>query len=107
MEAIQEEVGQELDRLVSRVLQDGQRLGHLDLEATEMAIRASMHKVGGVLLEKLLNCDGGGYCGARINCGQGHQAQFVDYRGPRICSQCSPLWRSSGLTTTVRSAKME
>ena len=31
----------------------------LDLEATEMAIRTSMHKVGGVLLEKLLDRDSG------------------------------------------------
>lgn len=56
-----------------------------------MAIRASMHKVGGVLLEKLLNCDGGGYCGARINCGQGHQAQFVDYRGKNLLTVLSAV----------------
>jgi hypothetical protein len=40
------------------VLQDRQRLGHLDLEASEMSIRAVMHQMGGVLLEKLLNSDG-------------------------------------------------
>jgi len=44
---------------MGRVLQDRQRLGHLDLEASEMAIRAAMHQMGGVLLEKLLNSDGG------------------------------------------------
>lgn len=31
-----------------------------------MAIRAAMHQMGGVLLEKLLNSDGGGYQGAHL-----------------------------------------
>lgn len=66
------------------MLQDRQRLGHLDLEASEMAIRAAMHQMGGVLLERLLNCDGGGYRGAHLDCGQGHAAEFVAYRGKQI-----------------------
>ena len=45
-------------------------MGSLDLEASEMAIRMAMRQLGGVLLEKLLNADGGG---------QGHQAEFGDY----------------------------
>ncbi len=49
-----------------------------------MAIRASMHELGGLLLEKLLNADGGGYRGARLDCGQGHCAEFVDYRRKEI-----------------------
>ncbi|MGH8459069.1 MAG: ISKra4-like element ISDesp4 family transposase, partial [Nevskiales bacterium] len=44
-----------------------------------MAIRASMHQVGGVLLERLLAEDPG-YRGPSVNCGKGHQAGFVDYR---------------------------
>jgi hypothetical protein len=35
--------------------------------------------VGGVILEKVVNADGGDYCGARLDCG-GHEAHFVDYR---------------------------
>ena len=62
------------------MLPDGQARGHLDLEATEMALRASMHQIGGGVLEQLLNADGGGYCGPHLACGQGHQAAFVDYR---------------------------
>jgi hypothetical protein len=49
---------------MGRVLQDRQRLGHLDLEASEMAIRAARHQIGGTLLQKLLHSDGGGYRGA-------------------------------------------
>jgi len=73
------------------VLQDHQRLGHLDLEASEMAIRATMHQMGGVLLEKLLNSDGGGYRGAQIACGQGHPAAFVGYRSKQILTVLSAV----------------
>ena len=71
------------------MLGDRQRLGHLDLEASEMAIRAAMHKLGGSLLEKLLNSDGGGYCGAHPDCGQGHPAEFVDYRSKQVLTVLS------------------
>jgi hypothetical protein len=79
------------DQLIGRVLQDRQRLGHLDLEASEMAIRAAMHQMGGVLLEKLLNSDGGGYRGAHMDCSQGHPAEFVGYRGKQILTVLSSV----------------
>jgi len=56
----------------------------MDLEATEMTIRDCMHQVGGVFLEKLINADGGGHQGARIPCGSGHQAEFLDYRTKKV-----------------------
>jgi hypothetical protein len=55
----------------------------LDLEAAEMAIRTSMHRVGGVFLEKLIDRDNG-HRGQRIPCGKGHEAGFVDYRGKEM-----------------------
>jgi len=73
------------------VPQDRQRLGHLDLEASEMAIRAAMHQMGGVLLQKLLNSDGGGYRGAHLDCCQGHPAEFVGYRGKQILTVLSSV----------------
>jgi len=73
------------------MLQDRQRLGHLDLEASEMALRAAMHQMGGALLEKLLNSDGGGYRGAHLDCGRGHSAEFVGYRGKQILTVLSPV----------------
>jgi hypothetical protein len=54
------------------------------LEALELGLRSSMHQIGGVLLEKLLNSDGGGYRGTTIPCGQGHGAEFVEYRGKEV-----------------------
>ncbi|MBI3076070.1 MAG: hypothetical protein HYY85_03630 [Deltaproteobacteria bacterium] len=86
-----QEAAQEVDRLICHVLRDGQRRGQLDLEASEMAIRASMHQIGGVVLEKLLNADGGGYRGARIDCGQGHEAEFVDYRRKEVLTVLAPV----------------
>jgi hypothetical protein len=61
------------------------------LEAGEKSIRASMHQIGGVLLEKLLNADSGSYRGARIDCGGGHHARFVEYRWKQVVTVLAPL----------------
>jgi len=73
------------------VLQDCQRLGHLDLEASEMAIRAAMHQVGGGLLQKLLNSDNRGYRGVHLDCGHGHSAEFVGYRDKQVLTVLSAV----------------
>jgi hypothetical protein len=56
-----------------------------------MAIRAALHQMGGVLLEKLLNSDDGGYRGRRIDCGRGHRATFVEYRTKEILTVLSSV----------------
>ena len=61
-----------------------------------MAVRSSTHQAGGVVLEKLVNR----YRGPRIDCGQGHLAEFVDY--PRVSSPYSLPFKSGGPTTTAR-----
>ena len=61
----------------------GRDSGSVDLEATEMAIRSSMHEVGGVMLKTLLDFDHG-HRGPRVPCGRGHQADFVDYRSKEV-----------------------
>jgi len=61
------------------------------MEATEMAVRSSAHQAGGVVLEKLVNLDGGGYRGPRIDCGQGHWAEFVDYRSKSVITVLTPI----------------
>jgi hypothetical protein len=66
-------------------------LGHVDLEASETAIRSSVHQVGGRVLEKLLNADEGGQRGPRIDCGQGHQAEFIAYRTKEVVTVLSPV----------------
>lgn len=81
MAFFQEETQQEIDRFVRRALREQGRTGHWDLEA---ALRSSMHQIGGVLLEKLMNSDAGGHRGPRIDCGRGHQAEFVEYRSKEV-----------------------
>jgi len=56
-----------------------------------MAIRSSFHRMGGSLLEKLLNSDGGGYRGRGIECRAGHTAEFVDYRNKHLVTVLSPI----------------
>lgn len=56
-----------------------------------MALRSSMHRVGGRLLERLLNAESSGHVGARIDCGRGHQALFVDYRTKQVLTVLSEV----------------
>lgn len=81
-----EEVVRELDHLVTRALQNRARSGSLDLEAVEMAVRASMHRIGATLLGQILNADGGDHRGTRIDCGCGQQAEFVGYRDKKLAT---------------------
>lgn len=55
-----------------------------------MAIRSSMHQVGGILLERLLAEDPG-YRGPSLSCGHGHQASFVDYRHKTVVTVVSSV----------------
>jgi hypothetical protein len=68
----------------------GRQESDLDLEASESAIRAAMHEVGGVVLAKLLNRDPGG-SRAAVNCRAGHVATFVDYRSKEITTVVGPV----------------
>ncbi|HEX9422998.1 MAG TPA: hypothetical protein VF899_07130, partial [Pyrinomonadaceae bacterium] len=74
---VQQEVAQELEQLLGRLLGPA---GNLDLEASEWAIRAGMHGVGAVLLAKLLN-NVGDSAGVSVKCAAGHRATFVVARG--------------------------
>ena len=66
-------------------------MGYVDLEASERAIRSSVQQMGGRVLEKLLNADGGGYRGSRIECGRGHQAEFAGYRSKDLVTVLSEV----------------
>ena len=67
-----------IDLLVTHALKDQKALSHLDWEAVEMTIRSSMHKMGGLLLEKLVNSDAGGYRRRRFECSRGHTVELVE-----------------------------
>ena len=53
-------------------------------------IRAGMLKLGGGVLGKLLEADPG-YRGPRVDCGAGHQAEFVSYRDKVIDTVLGPV----------------
>src|SRR3972149_745331 len=74
----------EVYRIASLVFSDSDNLDHIDLESTEMYIRTSMHRVGSIMLEKLLNADGGDYRGNSIPCDNGHAYEFVEYRNKDV-----------------------
>jgi len=56
----------------------------------ELAIRTAMLTLGGSLLEQLLAADTG-HCGQRVDCGDGHQAEFVSYRAKTIETVLGPV----------------
>jgi hypothetical protein len=53
------------------------------LEAAELAIRAGLSRLGCGVLGDLLAADSG-YRGPRVECGAGHQAEFVSYRDKTV-----------------------
>ena len=56
----------------------------------ELAIRTAMSKLGASLLQDLLGLDNG-HRGPRIDCGAGHQAQFVSYRDKNLDTVLGPV----------------
>ncbi len=63
------------------------------LETAEAVIRAWMLKLGGGMLGQLLAADPG--CrGPRVDCGRGHQAEFVSYRDKIIDTVLGPVTRT-------------
>jgi hypothetical protein len=60
------------------------------LEAVELAIRTAMTTLGASLLGQLLAAESG-HCGQRIDCGAGHQAEFVSYRDKTIDTVLGPV----------------
>jgi hypothetical protein len=63
---------------------DRDKLGYIDLESLEMCIRSSMHSIGSIMLEKIINADGGDYRGKSIPCERGHDYEFMAYRDKEL-----------------------
>ena len=63
----------------------------MDLESLEIQIRSSMHYVGSVMLEKLLNSDGGDYRGSTLPCDKGHVSEFKEYREKQLLTVLGPV----------------
>lgn len=76
-------------QLAAAVNDDGQGGGG-GLEAVELAIRTAMLELGGSLLGRLLAADPG-HRGPRVDCGRGHQAEFVAYRAKTLHTVLGPV----------------
>ena len=74
----------EVDQIVSSAFKGKDKHGHMDIESLEMRIRSSMHGIGSIMLEKLLNTDGGDYRGNSIACDNGHMYEFMGYRDKEL-----------------------
>jgi hypothetical protein len=60
------------------------------IEAAELAIRAGLTRLGRGVLENLLATDAG-HRGPRVDCGAGHQAEFVSYRDKTVDTVLGPV----------------
>lgn len=65
--------------------------GDVDLESTEFYIRLSMHRIGSILLGKILNSDNGGFQNKTIPCTKGHMFEFKDFRRKNILTVLGPV----------------
>ena len=72
-------------------VRDRDKLGQLDLESLEIHIRSSMHHIGTIMLEKLLNSDNGDYRGRSLPCEQGHVFEFKEYRAKELINVLGPV----------------
>jgi len=62
-----------------------------DLEAWEMGLRGRMHRMGAMVLEQVLNAEGGGYQRSRQPCANGHEAVFVERRSKQVLTVLGPV----------------
>lgn len=76
---------------MGRYFDEKSTTGDFDLEAFEMSIRTSMHRIGASMLAMLVNADGGGYQGRTISRGQGHPYEFIDYRDKELLTVLGPV----------------
>src|SRR2546429_4507797 len=60
------------------------------LGAAETVLRAGLLKLGGSMLGQLLSADPG-QRGPRVPCGQGHEAEFTDYRDKTFDTVLGPV----------------
>lgn len=78
--AVHEEVAREIDQWL-RVLFSAQRkTGHVDLEAVEMMVRSSMHRVGAAGLTAMLEVPAPAVGERTVPCPCGGQAQYQGLR---------------------------
>ena len=66
------------------IFQERRKTGHLDLEATEMAMRSAMHHAGATALSELLQFPVPGAEQRSISCSCGRQAGYQELRSKPV-----------------------
>jgi hypothetical protein len=66
------------------IFQERRKTGHLDLEATEMAMRSAMHHAGATALSELLQFPAPAVEQRSIPCSCGHQASYQELRSKPV-----------------------
>jgi hypothetical protein len=66
------------------IFQERRKTGRLDLEATEMALRAAMHHAGAAALSELLQFSVPAAGQRSIPCSCGHQAGYPELRSKTV-----------------------
>lgn len=77
--------------IVSACMSDKVNIGRFDLESSELAIRSSMHRIGGKMLEKILDLDDGCDEVRSIDGDDGRSYQFVEVREKKLVSVLGPI----------------
>ena len=73
------------------VFQERRRTGHLDLEATEMAVRSALHRAGAAALSQLLAFPAPGEEQRRIPCPCGQPAPYHQWRTKPVLTAVGPV----------------
>jgi hypothetical protein len=92
--AVLAEAAQEIDRLVQRAFRDIGKKGNVDLGASEMAIRAASHRIGGPSAGEVAPCRRRGISGCRPSLWPGSFGSLRRIPEEAICHIAA---RSSGL----------
>jgi hypothetical protein len=72
------------------VFQDRRKTGRLDLEATEMAVRAALHRAGARALSQLLQFPAPNEEGRTVACPCGQQAHYHQLRTKSVLTVVGP-----------------
>ena len=72
-------------------MNDKANIGRFDLESSELAIRSSMHRIGGKMLEKILDLDDGCDRNKPIDGDDGESYRFVEVREKKLVSVLGPI----------------
>ena len=84
-------MGREVDQLLRVIFQQRRKTGRLDLEATEMALRAALHRAGAAALRELLRFPPPAADQRAIPCACGKQALYHEQRARRVLTALGPV----------------